>query len=84
VCGDAALYASPTNPDEWMDRFTSLRDRPALRAEMIAKGKVQAAKFSWRRSAEMYLEAFARLDGIDIPASGASGPAAEPPMAMIA
>ena len=70
VCGDAALYASAAEPDEWMDCFISLRDQPLLRQELISKGKARAATFRWRRSAELYLEALARLDGLDVPAGG--------------
>jgi glycosyltransferase involved in cell wall biosynthesis len=81
VCGDAALYASPIAPDAWMDCFISLRDKPSLRRELISKGKARAAKFSWHRSAELYLELLARLDGLDVPVPSRLSPAGEPPIA---
>jgi glycosyltransferase involved in cell wall biosynthesis len=83
VCGDAALYASAAEPDEWMDCFISLRDQPLLRQELISKGKARAARFGWRRSAELYLEALARLDGLDVPAGGRDSSAVEMSLAAM-
>jgi glycosyltransferase involved in cell wall biosynthesis len=56
VCGDAALYASPLDGDAWLACFMRLRDE-GLRAELIAKGKKRASVYSWRKSAELYLQA---------------------------
>jgi glycosyltransferase involved in cell wall biosynthesis len=64
VCGDAAMYASPAEPEDWMKCFLSLRDNPGLRKGMISKGRVRADRFSWVRSAEIYLQACAQLDGL--------------------
>jgi glycosyltransferase involved in cell wall biosynthesis len=64
VCGAAALYASPERPREWLDAFLSLRRNPNLRGELIRSGFRQAGRFSWRRSAELYLEAMAQSDGL--------------------
>ncbi len=64
VCGDAALYASPTDPDAWFARFAKLRKADGLRASLIAKGREQAARFSWRKSAAAYLQLMAELDGV--------------------
>ena len=44
--GDAALYADPKNPDEIAARLKSIIDDPALRAELVEKGKVQCQKFT--------------------------------------
>jgi glycosyltransferase involved in cell wall biosynthesis len=65
VCGDAALYASPDNPDEWLRAFLALRTDKGLRDDLIQKGIGRARRFSWRRSAELYLELMASLDGVD-------------------
>ncbi|MCK0197271.1 glycosyltransferase family 4 protein [Ancylobacter sp. 6x-1] len=64
VCGPAALYASPGNPDAWMDRFARLRREEGLRERMIAAGHKRTQRFSWHVSAGLYLEAMAALDGL--------------------
>jgi glycosyltransferase involved in cell wall biosynthesis len=64
VCGDAALYASPTAPDEWLSCFLALRTNPQLRQDLIARGRARAANFSWTRAANVYLDALAQLDGV--------------------
>lgn len=61
TCGDAALYASPDDGAMWLEQFKTLKQDNALRARLIEKGKQQAAKFSWRRSAKQYLEVLAAL-----------------------
>ena len=66
VCGDAALYASPSDPDQWLTSFLSLRDDQRLRQSLIARGHARATAFSWRRSGEIYLNCLAELDGIRV------------------
>jgi glycosyltransferase involved in cell wall biosynthesis len=61
TCGDAALYASPEDGATWLEQFKTLQKDSALRTAMIERGKRQAAKFSWRRSAEQYLEVLAAI-----------------------
>jgi glycosyltransferase involved in cell wall biosynthesis len=65
VCGNAALYAPPTDVGVWFKHFTALKDSDALRLQMITRGKASAARFSWRASAMRYLEAMAAADGIE-------------------
>jgi glycosyltransferase involved in cell wall biosynthesis len=62
VCDSAALYASPTDGQMWLEAFRRLHTEPNLRAKLKAAGRMRAHRFSWRRSAELYLEAMARLD----------------------
>lgn len=64
VCGPAALYAEPTEPDEWMECFTRLRGDELLRARLLATGRERTTRFSWSRSAHAYLEAMAAMDGL--------------------
>jgi glycosyltransferase involved in cell wall biosynthesis len=71
ICGDAALYASPTQPALWLHHFQSIRDDQAVRAGMIARGKRAAGRFSWRHSAAQYLAYMAHLDGV-VPAPNRS------------
>lgn len=44
--GDAALYADPKNPSEIAQRLKSILDDPALRQQLVEKGRVQREKFS--------------------------------------
>ncbi|MBX9589745.1 MAG: glycosyltransferase family 4 protein [Hyphomonadaceae bacterium] len=62
VCGDAALYASPFDSDAWLACFLRLRSDVRLREELIARGRSRAALYSWRKSAETYLEAMSQVD----------------------
>ena len=57
VCGDAALWADPHAPDQWIDRIVRLRDDPGLRADLRRRGLAQAARFTWREAACGLLEA---------------------------
>lgn len=62
ICGDAALYAAPSRPDEWMDRFVQLRESHGLREQLIERGRKRVELFSWQTSAKLYLEAMAASD----------------------
>ena len=73
ICGDAALYASPDDAEAWFDRFVRLHRTPALRTELIARGRARIARFRWRASAECYLQAMARADGVDRAVEAAPG-----------
>jgi glycosyltransferase involved in cell wall biosynthesis len=68
ICGSAALFAPPDDADAWFDSFMRLRSSPALRLEMIGKGRARASRFSWRRTASHYLEAMAAADGVCVQA----------------
>jgi glycosyltransferase involved in cell wall biosynthesis len=63
VCGTAALYASPDDPASWLSQFERLRDSVDLRKKLSDAGCARASRFTWRRSAELYLEAMAECDG---------------------
>ena len=62
VCGDAALYAAPNDPAAWLTQLSRLARDETMRTELIRRGAEQAKKFSWRRSAELYLAAMRDLD----------------------
>jgi glycosyltransferase involved in cell wall biosynthesis len=53
VGGDAPLYCSPDQVEEWVEALTRVASENSLRTEMIHKGLIQAKKFNWDRSAEM-------------------------------
>lgn len=67
VGGDAALYADPSRPEAWLERFLQLRGDPALRAKIVSGGRRRAQRFSWPDSAARYLRLMASMDGIEAP-----------------
>lgn len=62
ICGDAVLYASPDQPEAWLEAFRMLRADPGLRFKLAAAGKARAALFSWTESAIAWLELMASVD----------------------
>ena len=52
VLGDAALYFNPADPHDMAQQIARVLDDDTLRADLIAKGSVQAKKYSWKRMAE--------------------------------
>jgi glycosyltransferase involved in cell wall biosynthesis len=56
ICGDAALLASPHDPEMWLKHIAALQSSPELREQLIARGRIQARSFSWRNSARGYLD----------------------------
>ncbi len=52
VGGDAAIYADPCNVESIEQAMENIYDNPTLRKECIAKGILQADKFSWNKTAE--------------------------------
>jgi glycosyltransferase involved in cell wall biosynthesis len=58
VCGEAALLVSPTDVPALVQAMVrGLSDEP-LRATLRARGLVQAAKFSWERTARETLAVY--------------------------
>lgn len=62
VCGNAALYAAPDNAEAWLRAFLLVRSDHSLRAHLIENGLRRAAQFSWRATAESYLQTMLRID----------------------
>jgi glycosyltransferase involved in cell wall biosynthesis len=61
VGGDAVLYVDPDDADRWRDAILGLAGNADLRVSLAAKGRQQAALFSWTRSAQVYLEEIQRV-----------------------
>lgn len=61
VCGDAALYADPHDPDAWIDAIRRLRDEPALRDSLVAAGREQSGRFTWDAAGRRLIETIARF-----------------------
>ncbi len=58
VCGDAAWYVEPTEPERIFEAMRRLLTERELRAEFVAKGRAQARKFTWRETARQTLLAY--------------------------
>ena len=63
VLGDAALYVEPRDADGWAAALARILDDAALRADLARRGTLQAARYSWERTARetlaVYREALA-------------------------
>ena len=61
VSGDAALLINPYNPKESTDAMIKLSTDNELRKQLMAKGVIQAAKFSWKSMAEKVMEIYSGI-----------------------
>lgn len=61
VLGDAAHYFDPTNVEDMARAIEDIITDPILRGDLVEKGRVQAAKYSWRRMAEQTLEVYNKI-----------------------
>ena len=57
VGGEAACYAEAT-PEAYLEQIQRLLKDDSYRDEMIAKGREQGKKFTWRRCAKETMEAY--------------------------
>ena len=62
VAGDAALIIDPYKPEEITAAMISIQSEPELKAALIGKGLLQAAKFSWKAMAEHVLEIYRGME----------------------
>lgn len=60
VLGDAALYFDPSQTADMAQQITRVLDDTKLRKELVAKGTVQASKYSWLRMAQETLDVYNR------------------------
>lgn len=56
VCGDAALLASPADPAAWVEHIRTLAGSATLRQDLSGLGRERLPLFSWRSTAEGYLD----------------------------
>ena len=61
VYGDAAYYFDPMESGDIANKIIDILDDRQLRADLIKKGKAQAAKYSWRRMAEETLQVYQQV-----------------------
>jgi glycosyltransferase involved in cell wall biosynthesis len=55
VCGDAALYCDPSDPQTIASAISKLIEQPELVQQLRIKSKEHAANFTWKKSAERTL-----------------------------
>jgi len=60
VCGDAALYCDPYNPNDVASKIDQVMSTPALRQTLSTKGLERAGQFSWEACAYETLEIIRR------------------------
>jgi glycosyltransferase involved in cell wall biosynthesis len=56
VCGDAVVYVEPDNISEVSHAIYSLASNKELQIKLKIDGIIQAKKFSWEKSAKLFLE----------------------------
>jgi len=56
VCGEACLYVEPFDIHGIASAIRELLENCSLRAQLIARGKCQAHRFSWRHTDSRMLE----------------------------
>jgi glycosyltransferase involved in cell wall biosynthesis len=61
IGGDAALYFQPGNADELAGRIAELMRDPALRSDLIVRGRARVAEFDWRKAAGETAAVFHRV-----------------------
>jgi len=62
VCGDAALYAGPQSPNEWLKILTALEASPGQQQDLSTRGSVRSRAFSWQTAAEIYAGLMRKTD----------------------
>jgi glycosyltransferase involved in cell wall biosynthesis len=63
VCGDAALYFDPAQPDSLLAQLQTLVESNSTREECIRRGALQAQQFSWDKTAAQTLDLYRQLTG---------------------
>lgn len=58
VCGDAAWYVEPSDPERIFEAARRLLTEREFRADLVAKGRLRARQFTWRETARQTLLAY--------------------------
>jgi glycosyltransferase involved in cell wall biosynthesis len=61
VCGEAVYYIEPDDEKNFADGLILVENSSEFRAELKMKGKKQAAKFTWVRSGQLFLDGLLKL-----------------------
>lgn len=62
--GDAAIYFDPKDVDDIAAKIEKVVKDEKLRKELIEKGKKQAAKFNWEKTAKQTLDVLLEIGGV--------------------
>ena len=76
VGGAAAIYIDPASPESICEAMLRLEADPARRADLALAGRLQAARFSWEKTARETLDFYRRV--IDSPTTNVSWASGEP------
>lgn len=60
VGGKAALYVNPDSPESIANQMLKITGNEHLRSELIEKGKIQASRFSWEKTADKLWESITK------------------------
>ncbi len=63
VCGNAAEYFDPHSPEDIAEKIERVAADGKLRKRLIAAGRKQSAKFSWKKCAKETLKVFEKAAG---------------------
>lgn len=61
ICGDAVIYIEPDNERDFAQGLISLEKNYDLFCQLKEKGRRQAAKFSWNKSAQVFISTLQKL-----------------------
>ena len=61
VVGDAAMLVNPENPFDIARCIKEVLLDPALRSSLIEGGRIHAAKYSWKHTAQQVLEIYREI-----------------------
>jgi glycosyltransferase involved in cell wall biosynthesis len=61
VCGDAAMFVSPKEPEAWGHAMKKIAHDGTLRDDLSAKGSERVKQFSWEKTAEQTWEVLRSL-----------------------
>jgi glycosyltransferase involved in cell wall biosynthesis len=64
LVGESAVLLPPTNSEAWADALEALWNDPDRRADLCAKGPIQASSFSWQKAAYETLAIYRRVLGL--------------------
>jgi glycosyltransferase involved in cell wall biosynthesis len=66
VCGNAAIYAAPDDPEAWVRAIEQVLGNSAVRQALASAGHERSRLFSWREGAVKYLAAVAEIDQLGL------------------
>jgi glycosyltransferase involved in cell wall biosynthesis len=65
TCGDAALYCDPHAPGDIARQLRAMLADSVLRARLVERGRLRAARFTWDAAAQTVADVFADAVGIE-------------------